>query len=637
MPPKVVVLEATNNKVDKAGPHQKIASPWQRTIASCFYSGHIAPLLLTPLLLARSQSPWLVYVFAVSLAWLILETIPVPMASLLPIFTAPTLDEYTPDAAFSSAESSLLNLLACGILVSAAEETNLFSRAALCLLATFGYRTRALLGAFSLCALCVSQLATKGPATLLLCALVDATIFEVQSDVIASTFPHVVERERPKQVITTVGVGEEQGATAISVLQMTPYTWTPESESSRNVLTPSGQTTDSSYSRLDKIKIEVEGVVRGNANRRSILKAEDTQQVAARRAQQFQAIRKGLLLGIAYCCILGGLGNATGDVAILPLQACFRKKYGEESVGILGWTMVGLPAAVLAVVLITVAIFYRYLYLHDFQEEKHIHHIIKENIRRKRNIIGERRKKERLFTTIYAVLCLAWKIQHTVPMFPSLEGYLHLKHLDDSTPSFIAVILMTVVCRSCDNASSSVCSRCETKRQPWCCCSVPWRALLTLSGGMALAKVAQAAGIVGLMLRAVRFQLTGWSPLQTQIALTVASSLLAELRVAKGLIAIAMDLGVQGKVHPLYYAFPVALARSTASLLPSATPAIAIVHSIADIRCTELVATGLVAKILAMIAITISVNLFGNDLYHPFAQITCANCSEDAGYLECYY
>ncbi|KAL3212654.1 hypothetical protein MRX96_008060 [Rhipicephalus microplus] len=140
--------------------------------------GYAAPLLLTPAAVVNSDS-----------LGPCLGTVPVPLAWLLPFFVLPLAGVTSiSDLSHMFMEDSLLILLlGMNVLVAVGEETALCSRVALYVIEAFGLRLRGILLGITGVTFLSAQLLMGGSATLLMCAVVEATMFELQHDIIAAT------------------------------------------------------------------------------------------------------------------------------------------------------------------------------------------------------------------------------------------------------------------------------------------------------------------------------------------------------------------------------------------------------------------------------------------------------------------
>lgn len=112
----------------------------------------------------------------------------------------------------------MLLLLGTSVLVLASEQTSLCTRAALCLLSIFGFRIRAVLAAFTLVTFLVTHVLMSDATTLVLIAIVEATMFELQHDVISNSFAKALLERR--HVKTTVD--DDYMMTAVSVKFISP-------------------------------------------------------------------------------------------------------------------------------------------------------------------------------------------------------------------------------------------------------------------------------------------------------------------------------------------------------------------------------------------------------------------------------
>lgn len=608
--------------------------------------GYAAPLLLSPGTVSGSDMAWCFSVVMLMLAWTVLGTIPLPVTSLLPFLIFPLVGVMAvSDLADKFMEDNLvLLLLGMSILVAAIEETSLCTRLALYLLDVFGFRMRTLLVALSFVTFLCAQLLMCGSTALLMCALLEAVMFELQHDVIASSINKSSHNTR--HVRTTIGEGLVM--TPVRIMMISPRSST-KSESPL----PEGGWEDNDNSEEDNeddlkpqvmMPVEDTGLELGafyqlsgkvaddprvilemdttipefgsfegtavNRRRSSILKDTNLSKLLLLQVHRFHKIKKALLINMAHTSGMGSIANLFGSTSGIYLRDYFQIHFGWNGVTAFAWSAVGLPVATLAVVL---SITYTYCFAlkaFDLYDDPELSKTISEVIKKKRKFLGKFRAKETILLASMSALVVATYSRMSCRYFIGWEQRFSIRYAHEVTSLFLLVLLLSMVPKRC-SAQPIICWDYVAQR-------ISWRTLLTVGGGLTLTGVIEWSGLS----ENVTQRLSGvshLSPLQTQVLLIVVTSVLAELHtatvIAKFVIPIASDIGVLTNVHPLYYALPVAMASCTSTILPLTMPSIAVVTSVMDVEILDLLYPGLLLKFSSILFIMAAVNVIGDDLF----------------------
>ncbi|XP_037577166.2 solute carrier family 13 member 4-like [Dermacentor silvarum] len=609
--------------------------------------GYVAPLLLTPAAVANSNMVWCLSVGLLMVAWTLLGTVPVPITWLLPFFVLPLAGVTSvSDLADMFMEDSLvILLLGMNLLVAAGEETALCSRVALYVIDAFGLRLRGILLGITGVTFLSAQLLMGGSATLLMCAVVEATMFELQHDLIAATIAH----GRRRNVRTTVG--EDVVMTPVHVMIISPRK-TPSSGSSIDDDDEEDDDTDSSeddeegelrprvlvpsiapfdarnpgaYYQLhgsvpddpryivgmDAVIPEIDQNADPNAPKKNpILKHRNTSKMFLLEAHRFHKIKKALLINVAHTSAVGCMASILGSTSGIYLRDYFHFTYGYDAVTALSWTLLGLPVATVSVLLCAFITYFLFLRAYDIQEDGDTLKVIAEIIRKKRKFLGKLTCKERILVASIGALFVCCIAIRGVSSLVGLKEQLSIKYAHESVNVMVVVVLLSFLPHG-RRTESVLDWRTVSGR-------IHWRALLSVGGGLSLAGALEFTGLsrrISEKLSSLDFL----SPLQTQVVLILLTTLLAEVNtnvvIARFLIPIASDIGVLTNVHPLYYALPVAMASCTPTVLPTAAPSIAVVTSAMDIQVVDILYPGLAVKLSAIILVLATVNTVGVSLF----------------------
>ncbi|KAL1469499.1 hypothetical protein MTO96_041043 [Rhipicephalus appendiculatus] len=615
--------------------------------------GYAAPLLLTPAAVVNSDMVWCLSLGLLIVTWTLLGTVPVPLTWLLPFFVLPLAGVTSiSDLSHMFMEASCITwpldslvilLLGMNILVALGEETALCSRVALYVIEAFGLRLRGILLGITGVTFLSAQLLMGGSATLLMCAVVEATMFELQHDIIAATIAHGKRRN----VRTTVG--EDVVMTPVHVMIISPRK-TPSSgtsleddeddfdemdESSEDdeedmrprVLVPSIAPFDArnpgAYYQLhgsvpddpryivsmDAVIPEIEQNEDPNAPKKSpILRHRNTAKVFLLEAHRFHKIKKALLINVAHTSAVGCMATILGSTSGLYLRDYFHFTYGYDAVTALSWTLLGLPVATVSVLLCAFITYFLFLRSYDIQEDSDTLNVITEIIRKKRKFLGKLTCKERILMAALVLLFVCCITISGVSSLFGLQEQLSIKYAHESVSVMVVVVLLSFLSHGRRKGSVLDWNKVSGR--------ISWRALLSVGGGLSLA-----GAWTGLSRRITEelSSLDFLTPLQTQVVLILLTTVLAEVNtnvvIARFLIPIASDIGVLTNVHPLYYALPVAMASCTPTVLPTAAPSIAVVTSSMDIQIVDILYPGLAVKLSSILLVLATVNTVGVSLF----------------------
>lgn len=276
--------------------------------------------------------------------------------------------------------------------------------------------------------------------------------------------------------------------------------------------------------------------------------------------------RAGLLVGIAFAANLGGMGTIIGT----PPNAIASGLLSElRPIGFLSWMELGLPPALLLVVLTGAALAWR------------------------RRLMGQRLdlpvetppSGEASSAHVPAWQRLAVMGIFTVTIALWLSERWH--HIPTAVVSFLPIVLLSMI---------GVIRREEMR-------SLPWDILLLLAGGLSLGIGIASTGLAEWL--ADKLLQTADEPWVLALLLAYAASVLSNLMsntaAANLLLPIAVAAGLEagGPTGAAQFAVPVALAASSAMCLPISTPPNALAFATGQLTVRDLAPGGLAVGVLA--------------------------------------
>lgn len=285
-----------------------------------------------------------------------------------------------------------------------------------------------------------------------------------------------------------------------------------------------------------------------------------------------------VLLGVAYCASIGGIGTVVGS----PPNAIAAAQMGMS---FLDWLKFGLPVVV---ILLPIAVVTLYLTLRPS-----LHHRIDITL-----ADFEWTRARRLTLLIFGLTVCGWVLSQ--PLAALLGG---IKQFD----SLVALMAIVAV------AVTGVASWQQIDD------NTDWGVLLLFGGGLtlsALLKQSGASSWLALQLASLLANTPAWLMLLVLATFVVfLTELTSNTAVAALLIPLFAPLAESLGLSPLVVTVVIAVAASCAFMLPVATPPNAIVFASGHIRQREMVRAGLVLNIVLSLVIA-ALAYFVGDILH---------------------
>ncbi|XP_064460914.1 solute carrier family 13 member 2-like [Ornithodoros turicata] len=581
---------------------------------SAVATGYVPVVAIVPIFFLGDKASLCAYVVLLMALWMLLDTLPVPVISLaLPFLLLPVLDVSNAAdlAQHFLMDNVVMLLLGMSILLSASEDTNLCARAALYVLATFGCRIRTVLLAVTIATFLVTQVLMNGATTLVMCAIVEATVFELKHDLISSSFAKALQQRR--RVKTAVDE-DDIIMTAVSVKVISPRSTEEITQyEDDHFLTVVPTDMDPQHSAIlrsiSQGTSSEQKVPAPDARRRaSILKCPHMGRLLVLESCRFNQIKKALMMSVTCGASVGSLANMLQTSAGMFLRDFLQSRFGWCGLGTVDWIVVSLPVSVASTAVCFAITYYGYLRKYDFEEATDIANAIQAVLRQKRHFLGRPTIKEFLLLTSFLAVVATWYARQFSKNCGEVQ---RTRGLHEVTALYMVIVMLAMIPEGL--TSTPVILWKHVSRR------IPWTALIIVGGSLSVTAATLVSGYLRQMTRHLS-RLDFLTPLQTQIVLSLISSVLTEFNsdvvVAKILIPAVSDLAVQSSVHPLYYALPVAMASTTSVVLPSAAAGIAVLHTVTDTKTADLVYPGLILKTVTLMTITALVNSVGDDVFH---------------------
>lgn len=298
-----------------------------------------------------------------------------------------------------------------------------------------------------------------------------------------------------------------------------------------------------------------------------------------------------MMLGIAYAANVGGTATIIGTPPNSFLAGHISETYGYE-ISFAKWMLMGMPFATILLAL-TYFFIVKFLYPNRLGEFEGAQNLIESEVEK----LGKLSRGEKLVLIIFLSTALAWVTRVPInSLFKLLE--LPIK-LSDTGIAMIATVSLFVVPLNF-KFEKFVMEWKDTEK-------LPWGILLLFGGGLSLAGALSATGIIDLI--GEQFKAVESTGFLIILGLTTVSLFLTEVMSNIALVTIFLPviggIALGTGIDPLYLMIPVTLAASCAFMLPMSTPPNAIVFASGHLTVAQMVRSGVILNILAILLIAL--------------------------------
>lgn len=317
----------------------------------------------------------------------------------------------------------------------------------------------------------------------------------------------------------------------------------------------------------------------------------------------------GLLLGIAYSASIGGIATLVGTPPNLSFSRIFSIIFPEApEINFVSWLIFALP---LSIILFAI-IFFWLLYL--YHPGKNWDNTSKQIFKTEYRKLGKASFEEKVVFIVFSCMALLWVTHSGVNLGSfSIRGWSDLfpepSYINDGT---IAILLSSILFVIPNKKGDRRILEGDVITK------LPWRIVLLFGGGFALASGFTESGLSMWFGETLKW-VSSYHPLLVVIIITLLMSFLTELTsntaTTEMLLPILAGLAISIEVNPLLFMIPAALAASLAFMLPVATPPNAIVFGTNKIQIRDMMRTGFLINILAVIIVSLWVYFFGSYIF----------------------
>ncbi len=297
-----------------------------------------------------------------------------------------------------------------------------------------------------------------------------------------------------------------------------------------------------------------------------------------------------IMLAIAYASNFGGIATIIGTPPNVAFVSFIREKY-NYTIPFSRWMLLCTPMALLLLFSLYF-VMVKWLYPNKIKSDLGTHEHIKHELQQ----LGPLSSAEKRVLIIFVCTALLWI---TKDLINELKWF----QLDDTMIAVIGALALFICPSGEKNIPSSrfILEWSDTSK-------MAWGILLLFGGGIALASALEKAGLIALLGKWIA-GFSGSDPLVLILMIALVSIFISEVmsNIAQVLVFSPVIAGIADALHmnPIMLGLPMTLAASCASMMPMGTPPNAIVFASGHIQMKQMMRTGFVMNIVAVILITL--------------------------------
>lgn len=294
------------------------------------------------------------------------------------------------------------------------------------------------------------------------------------------------------------------------------------------------------------------------------------------------------MLAIAYASNFGGIATIIGTPPNVAFIAFLEKKY-NYTFQFVDWFLICTPIAII-LLLTLYLVMTKWLYPNKLKPDASTKAVIRKKIEE----LGPMKKAERRVLMIFGATALLWITKDII-------NTLHFVKLDDTMVAIMGATALFIAPSGMDGNGSRILEWKDTTK-------MAWGILLLFGGGIALAGALEKVGLIESLGKWIA-GFGGSGGFVLIIMITIMSIFISELmsNIAQVIVFSPVIAGIADAMHlnPIMLGLPMTLAASCASMMPMGTPPNAIVFASGYVKLNQMVKTGFVMNMIAVILIAL--------------------------------
>ena len=317
-----------------------------------------------------------------------------------------------------------------------------------------------------------------------------------------------------------------------------------------------------------------------------------------------------MMLGIAYACSIGGTGTLIGTPPNLAMQRIFQITFPDApEITFTQWLLFALPLTVTMLMTTWLVISYRYTG-RGFTSLQFSTGELREMSDKPMSY------EEKAVAIVFSLTAFSWMFRQniviggfTIPGWSNLFDNAGL--INDGTIAIAAALILFCIPsrnrqRYSHIADSDIISH------------LPWNIVLLFGGGFALAKGFTVSGLSGY----IGQQFVGMQELDPMALVAGVSAIVVFLTevtsntaTSQILLPVVASVAKQIEINPLLLMLAVTLSASMAFMMPVATPPNAIVFASGHLHIRDMIKTGFIINLIAIVLITLHSWFIGTAIF----------------------
>lgn len=324
-----------------------------------------------------------------------------------------------------------------------------------------------------------------------------------------------------------------------------------------------------------------------------------------------QNLLTAMMLGIAYSCSIGGTATLIGTPPNLAMQRIFLISFpSAPEITFAQWLIFALPLSFTLLIITWLVISFRYVG-RGFTALQFSSSEIQEVSSKPMSY------EEKAVAVVFSLTALCWMFRQdivimglTVPGWSNLFDNASLVN-DGTIAVAAALVLFCIPARNKQRYSRIADSEIIS--------NLPWNIVLLFGGGFALARGFTVSGLS----EYIGQQFIGMQDLDPAALIAGISSIVIFLTevtsntaTSQILLPVAAAVAKQIEINPLLLMLPVTLAASMAFMMPVATPPNAIVFASGRLLIRDMIKTGFIINLIAIVLITLQTWFIGKAVFN---------------------
>ncbi|KAK3849412.1 hypothetical protein Pcinc_043833, partial [Petrolisthes cinctipes] len=358
----------------------------------------------------------------------------------------------------------------------------------------------------------------------------------------------------------------------------------------------------------------------------------------AEEVPEIRALRQMFMLSVAFAANIGGTGSPLGCAPNIILMGLLQNTFNEPTgLNFATWLAYNFPGLVICGLMgwLWLQLLYRKSAGVSLQATRASDNEVRSFLETQYRGLGVLSRKEAVVLVSFSVLVLLWVFRAPgfVPGWSKIFTDAYGVKIAAATPVMLTVFVLFLIPSGADQHHSrggkvpEVCLTWEVLER-----RLPWRMILLLGGGLAIAEGAKTSGLseyIGGQLQALNFL-----PREVVVlVVTCTTALLTELAsntaTASVILPILLDMSLAMKIHPFHLLVPATTCCAYAFMLPVATPGNTIILSAARMTTYEMMKAGAMMNLLCVLVVNITINtlgviMFDLNTFPAWANITTA-------------